>query len=91
MAFGDSALISLGVESISFDINSYPNPVKDFFYIDIQNDLVKDVRLVDMVGRSKIVNLKNGYIDMRNLHAGYYLIMICGKDGKTQKLKIIKE
>lgn len=91
MAFGNSSLISLDVENASFEFKSYPNPVKDFFFIDIQNDWVKDVRLIDMMGRSKMVDLKNGYIDMRNFHAGYYLIMICGKDGKTQKLKIIKE
>jgi hypothetical protein len=91
MAFGDSTLISLGVESISVDVNSYPNPVKDVFYIDIQDYLVKDIKVVDMMGRSKIVDFKNGYIDMRNFHSGYYLIMICRKDGKTQNIKIIKE
>jgi len=91
MAFGDSALISLGVESISSDINSYPNPVKDVFYIDIQNHLVKDVKVVDMMGRSKIVDFKNGYIDLRKFNSGYYLIMINRKDGKMQNLKIIKE
>lgn len=91
MAFGDSALISLSVESISLDINSYPNPVKDFFYIDIQNHLVKDIKVVDMLGRSKIVDFKNGYIDLRNFNSGYYLIMINIKDGKMHNLKIIKE
>ncbi len=91
MAFGDSSLITLGFESISVEFKSYPNPVKDFFYIDTQTDFVKNVRLVDMVGRSKIVEFKNGYIDMRNFKAGYYLIMINGRDGKMQKLKIIKE
>ena len=91
MAFGDSTLISLGVESISVAVNSYPNPVKDVFYIDIQNYLVKEIQVVDMIGRSKIVDFKNGYVDMRNFHSGYYLIMICRKDGKTQKIRIIKE
>jgi hypothetical protein len=65
--------------------------VKDVFYIDIQDYLVKDIKVVDMMGRSKIVDFKNGYIDMRNFHSGYYLIMICRKDGKTQNIKIIKE
>ncbi|MDC0230458.1 T9SS type A sorting domain-containing protein [Aureispira] len=91
MAFGNSSLISLGVENISIEINSYPNPVKDFFYMDIQNHSVKNIRVVDMMGRSRIVHLKNGYIDMRDFNTGYYLIIIFGKDNKTQNLKIIKE
>ncbi|HPR59102.1 MAG TPA: T9SS type A sorting domain-containing protein, partial [Bacteroidales bacterium] len=91
MAFGDSALISLGLEILSFDINSYPNPVKDFFHLDIQNHLVKDVKVVDMLGRSKIVDFKNGGIDLQNFNSGYYLIMINRKDGKIHNMKILKE
>ena len=91
MAFGDSALISLGVENISFDFNSYPNPVKDFFYIELQNQLVKDVKVVDMMGRSKIVKFTNGYIDLRSFQSGYYLVIINGNDGKTKNIKILKE
>jgi len=91
MAFGDSTLITLGVESVAFEFKSYPNPVKDVFYIEIQDYLVKDIKVVDMMGRSKIVDFKNGYIEMKNFHSGYYLIRICRKDGKTQNIKIIKE
>jgi hypothetical protein len=65
--------------------------VKDFFYIDIQNHLVKDIKVVDMMGRIKIVDFKNGYIDLRNLNSRYYMIMINRKDGKMQNLKIIKK
>jgi len=91
MAFGDSRLISLGVDKISVGLKSYPNPVTDFLYFDLQNDLVKDVKVIDMYGKSTIVDFKNGCIDMRNFHAGFYLIMVNGKDGKIQNLKIIKE
>jgi len=91
MAFGDSSLITLGVESASIEFKSYPNPVKDLFYIDIPNDFVKDVRLVDMVGRAKIVGFKNGYIDMSSIQPGYYLIIINCNDGKAKNMKILKE
>jgi hypothetical protein len=91
MAFGDSTLLSLGVEDISFEIQSYPNPVKDFFYVNIRTDLIKEIQIVDMLGKSKIVDFKNGYVDMRNFQAGYYLIIIYAKEGKILKKKILKK
>ncbi len=91
MAFGDSTLITLGVESIPVEFKSYPNPVKDFFHIDTSTDFIKNVRLVDMAGRGKIVEFKNGYIDMSNFKSGYYLMIINWEDGKTSNLKILKD
>jgi len=91
MAFGDLSLITLGVENISADFKSYPNPVKDLYYIDTPAEFVKDVTLVDMVGRRKIVEFKNGSIDLRSFKSGYYLVIINGNDGKSKSIKILKE
>ncbi|MDX8340434.1 T9SS type A sorting domain-containing protein [Draconibacterium sp. IB214405] len=91
MAFGDSTIITLDVESMSLEFNLYPNPVKDFLYIDIQNDFINDIRLIDMLGRSKLVEFKDGFIDMSGFHSGYYLIIINRKDGNTISSKIIKQ
>src|SRR5690554_6333842 len=91
MAFGDLSLITLGVENISADFKSYPNPVKDLYYIDTPAEFVKDVTLVDMVGRRKIVEFENGSIDLRSFKSGYYLVIINGNDGKSKSIKILKE
>ncbi|MFK7799594.1 MAG: T9SS type A sorting domain-containing protein [Aureispira sp.] len=90
MSFGDSSLISLGIENLTTDIQAYPNPVKDLLYIDMESHLVQEVRIIDRMGRQQAIGFKNGYIDLSNLNAGYYLIMLVGTEGKTQLLKIIK-
>jgi hypothetical protein len=91
MAFGDSTLMTWGVESIICDVKSYPNPVKDLFYIDNQNHSIKAIKIIDMMGRSQMADFKDGHIDMREFQTGYYLIMLIRKDGKTWNLKIMKE
>lgn len=91
MSFGDSSLISLGIETLTTDIQAYPNPVKDLLYIDMEPHLVQEVRLIDMMGRQQAMNFKNGYIDLSAVDTGFYLIMLVGTTNKTQLLKIVKE
>ncbi|PWH85749.1 T9SS type A sorting domain-containing protein [Brumimicrobium oceani] len=91
MAFGDLSLITLGVENISADFKLYPNPVKDLLYIDTSAEFVKEVILVDMVGRRKNVEFKNGSIDLRSFKSGYYQVIINGNDGESKNMKVLKE
>jgi len=91
MAFGSPTQITLTIESVSYEINSYPNPVDELYYFDIPNDLIKEIKIVDMAGRSKIVDFENGYIDMRSFQTGYYVLIVNSQNGKILIKKIMKK
>ena len=91
MAFGNLTLPTLALEKISNEFNSYPNPVKDFLTFDLQKEIIQEVHIVDMMGRSEFVDYKNGKVDLRNYNSGYYLLTIHRKDGMISTWKIVKE
>ena len=71
-------------------INIYPNPVKDFFYVEAEiNSLVYDIisnsGLKILSGR-----IKGQPIDMTNLAAGVYFVRISDDDENSFVVKMIK-
>lgn len=91
IAFGDSSLLTLDVADFSSELRAYPNPVVDFLHIDIETDLINEIRIVDLLGKSNVVALNNGHIDMRNFQDGNYVLLIHCTDGKFLKQKVIKK
>ncbi|HLT53036.1 MAG TPA: T9SS type A sorting domain-containing protein [Flavobacteriaceae bacterium] len=69
----------------------YPNPVSDVLYFSTQNQIIEQVKLVDMNGRV-ILDIPKSIelLDVSNLTAGTYLAQIKTSNGNISK-KIIKE
>lgn len=70
-------------------VNLIPNPTKDFFFIDIKNDIIKNWIIFDINGRT----IKNGIekkINISDLINGIYIIEIISENGKVYRKKIIK-
>jgi len=88
-----SGIINMGNQS---DIKVYPNPVKDYFIIDLNNIDKISIKLYDMNG--KIVFVKSEQqkqkivINTSNLKAGNYILSVSNKKGQIiEAKKIIKE
>lgn len=76
-------------------IELYPNPVKDYLNITIENSTYKvvEIELYNIIGNNLSVNVeetgKDEYrLDLKGLNPGYYLIVI--KDPLTHKNKSFK-
>jgi hypothetical protein len=86
--------VSINDPQNNFDLLIYPNPTKDFIYIE-SNKILKDVTisLTDLNGkllRKEIFNNENQkLIDMRVLANGIYFINLNSNE-KTEVVKIIK-
>ncbi|HCS19283.1 MAG TPA: hypothetical protein DIW47_01765 [Bacteroidetes bacterium] len=91
MAFGDSSLLRLDVLGLSPELNAYPNPVVDFLHLDIESDLIHEIHVVDLAGRSTLVEYKNGHIDMRTFQSGNYMLILKLTEGTCLKKKILKK
>ena len=72
-------------------IRLFPNPVKDELIIDSGQRLVKNVKIVDILGRT-VISLKylDTSINVSNLHAGIYFVRI-EMDKIVVTKKFIKE
>lgn len=91
MAFGNTSLLKLDVESIDLNSMPYPNPVTDHYYFNLPERSIKNIFVTDMNGRSIKVNYENGYIDFKEFNSGYYIVAITKTDGKIIKNKILKK
>jgi hypothetical protein len=68
----------------------YPNPFKDVVRIsDISN--VKSVSISDLTGRLVRTVKASSEINLGDLNAGMYLIILHKNDGSTQIVKAIKK
>jgi len=95
---GDSLLLPVyiqipdGINEIDLAkyINVYPNPFTDKMHIDTQND-IEEVRIYTLQGKLLMIQKNTKTIVLDSLAKGTYLADITLKDGKSRKLKIIKE
>jgi len=76
----------------------YPNPLSSVLYIEYAGKEKEAlIRVFDVVGRSVMVmdHVTVGFspvaLDMSNLLAGVYIISITDKDGKSEKIKVVKQ
>lgn len=75
----------------------YPNPVRDFLYFNDSDDGVESVVIYNSIGQTigkvdlaQEGSLTKGKLNMDNLPAGMYVVVIEGRDGKTE-VKVIKD
>lgn len=80
-----SELPKLNTESLQIetDVELYPNPVVDFLNITLKNSQLKNVQfeVYNIIGNKlsfelDMVNSNSYKINVKDLHAGYYLIII---------------
>lgn len=83
------------INSIRFSTTSfYPNPASDKIKINIEGADASNVATVKLLGLDGRVvytasKLVDGEIDVRNITAGSYIVMITLKDGTTQNAKVV--
>ncbi len=82
-----------GIENLSYEnsINIYPNPSKGIFTIQSMNDIVKQVQIVDVLGKTiKEFEFKgrNVEVDMSNATVGIYYVKI-SDNGDNRIFKLI--
>uniref|UniRef100_UPI004048EBDB T9SS type A sorting domain-containing protein n=1 Tax=Gelidibacter sp. TaxID=2018083 RepID=UPI004048EBDB len=71
------------------DIQIYPNPTNDWFYISSTSS-IKNIELYDMLGK-QVMNVTNSHqTDVSSLNSGVYVVKITSYKGEITK-KIIKE
>ena len=74
-------------------ISVYPNPVKDILTIYNTKSIIKEVRIVDVVGREVkriIINNNESSFDIKELKSGIYILTIHTDNGNITK-RIVKE
>lgn len=82
---------SLALSStVSKEIKSYPNPVKNSLYINVGNSPITSVSLIDLQGRTELVQTleTSGSIDVSGLSSGIYILRIISSEGVSiQKIR----
>ena len=78
-------------ELSSYDIEVYPNPAKDYFYIDFSSPMTYQARLYDAKGKLLREQINKNYFDVSGLSAGIYLIEVTNlkSDEKVTKKVIV--
>ena len=66
---------------------AYPNPFKDVLYLSEQ---AASVSLLDITGKTMILNSNVSSINTTNLQEGIYFLRIVNNDGKVSALKMMK-
>lgn len=84
-----------GSLELQTDIELYPNPTNQFLNINLENSNLKDVQfeMYNIIGnkldiRPEPVSKNNFKINVKNLHAGYYFLIV--KDRVTRFNKAYK-
>lgn len=82
---------SLNINEIEHNqsLNFYPNPTSGSVYLDIENEIVKNIYIFDLNGKLIITQQNiNNQIDLSNLQIGTYIIKTDNQNIKS--FKIIK-
>ncbi|QYS86240.1 T9SS type A sorting domain-containing protein [Flavobacterium oreochromis] len=78
-------------EIIDSDYEYYPNPAKDFIYIETKKNSQVKFSIIDSNGKIMVreQNLEKNNIDIRSLNTGLYLILL-NQENTISKIKLIK-
>lgn len=80
--------LSLTEESSTW-LNLHPNPVKDFFHVDFEGEIL-NVELIDAIGKRSSLNYISGQgFDVRTITSGLYIVHITTEYGVFQS-KIVR-
>ena len=75
----------------SSDLHIYPNPVKEFLYLETDRQL-RSIEIYDILGSRFRLELHEGNkLDLRGLKAGLYILKISDAKGASYTLKVLKE
>lgn len=79
-------------ESLEQFIKVYPNPFKDYFFVEDYEGIIKSIKMFDSTGRIvKIVSETNTICKIQtNFASGVYYVNIETKDGRIMNKKIVK-
>ncbi len=73
-------------EPVSFRL--YPNPARDFVYLDVNEEIDESVKLLSIDGQLKrTLKLQQNRLDLRDVANGFYTLRFTGK-GKSYSQKI---
>ena len=85
---GSTGVLSLQENTIS-GLKIYPNPAKNDLYITSDNNEVKDVAVVNVLGKVALnAKVTNGSINVSTLTAGVYMVKVT-EAGKTATRKLV--
>lgn len=71
------------------EINIYPNPAYDYFYITDESEVLKEVNLRTINGKIIFSKVKESAIKLPFLPSGIYLLELIGKDGNLIRMEKI--
>lgn len=71
----------------------YPNPTRDFFYINILDSTIEiqNIKLFDVMGRLVLTQQNNQTVNVSNLKKGIYFLKIGTKEGTSISKKVFVE
>lgn len=80
--------LSTGVESVSDNVQVYPNPAQDYVYV-INNDNNSTISVYSMTGEKVLITNENK-VNVSTLASGVYILSYY-KDGKSESVKVVKK
>jgi hypothetical protein len=81
----------LKINENEITINSFPNPVKDFLTLNIENNSTISYSVYDELGQLVCNNkLEGNKIDFRNISIGIYLLKVFENGVEISNLKVVK-
>ena len=92
-----ASLLTFICVTSEFSLNEfkiYPNPVKDFLFIESPNSSIDEVQLLDLQGKiihHQLISSESIKLDIKNLPKGIYILQIKSKHQILQTEKIIKK
>ncbi|NQY08629.1 MAG: T9SS type A sorting domain-containing protein [Flavobacteriales bacterium] len=87
--------VPIGIaESKILDINIYPNPTKDYIFIEGNDQEFNELQIYDVNGRlliSQLIGEGRSQIDVSKLVAGVYIIHVANDKDQSYSFKMVKE
>ena len=79
------------IDKISNEINIFPNPSNGSFTIDLDNAVIKEIKLYDLLGNIIFCKQTNNQtkFNIDNLQRGVYILTLIDKNNRTTNRKII--
>lgn len=87
--FKVESALSLNETSLVSLVNIYPNPSKDYIYIEFSSPVNFDAKLYNVMGQLVRENLNQSKFDVQNLSQGLYLLEITDTETSEKVLKKI--
>ncbi len=87
----DNPIVTAAERGVSKKINLYPNPVNDVLTIELENEIIVDLQLRTLEGRTiRPERISNGHWNVSTLPQGLYIAEIKSREN-TYRVKVIKK